>query len=128
MEDQEARAAEERNNEASFKDVAKKMLMASVGALSLAREEIEEFIDRLVERGELEESEGEGLLHEFLEKRKERAEKFKGHRAEHYARRFEARMRELDLPTKDDFNALSDKLGKMADKIEEMARRATEGR
>lgn len=51
----------------------KRFLLASVGAVVLAQEEIEEFVNRLVEKGEIGVKDGKKLIEETFKKRREQA-------------------------------------------------------
>ncbi|MCA9922570.1 MAG: phasin family protein, partial [Anaerolineales bacterium] len=52
----------------------RRVLMAGVGAVSLAQEEVEGFVTKLIDRGEIAEKDGRKLVDEFMDKRKKRAE------------------------------------------------------
>ncbi|MEJ2302589.1 MAG: hypothetical protein P8Y14_13790, partial [Anaerolineales bacterium] len=70
---------EEKGQEQSpFLEGARKVLLASIGAVALAQEEVESFVNFLVERGEIAEKEGRELMRELVEKRKQRREEAKG--------------------------------------------------
>ena len=55
------------NERSSWFDMARKIMLAGVGALVLAQEEIECFVSKLVERGELAEKEGTQLIQDMKE-------------------------------------------------------------
>jgi hypothetical protein len=46
----------------SFIDLVRKMLLAGVGAVAMSRDETEQFVGKLVERGELAQKDAEKLL------------------------------------------------------------------
>src|SRR5277367_4799826 len=56
---------------ASFTDLVRKVALASVGAVVLAQEELEDFVGKLVQKGELAEKDGKTLVSDLIEKRKE---------------------------------------------------------
>jgi poly(hydroxyalkanoate) granule-associated protein len=58
----------------AFSELVRKFALASVGAVVLAQEEIEEFVAKLVQKGELAEKDGKTLVKDLLEKRKQRIE------------------------------------------------------
>jgi len=97
-------------------DVARKVLLASIGAVSLAQEEIEEFVGRLVERGEIAEKDGKKLIHEVLDKRKKGAEKAE----DEVTKRVEAVMDRMSVPSKADIDELSEKITKLTEKVDEL--------
>src|SRR5438874_134948 len=57
-----------------FGDLVRKFALAGVGAVVLAQEEVEEFVAKLVQKGELAEKDGKSLVKDLLEKRKQRAD------------------------------------------------------
>ena len=46
-------------------EMARKVLLASVGAVALAQDEVEAFVNRLIERGEIAEKDGRKLINEI---------------------------------------------------------------
>src|SRR5690349_18747851 len=48
----------------TFIDLVRKMLLAGVGAVAMSRDETEQFVNKLVERGELAQKDAEKLLHD----------------------------------------------------------------
>lgn len=99
-----------------FLDGARKILLASIGAVALAQEEVESFVNFLVERGEIAEKEGRELMRELVEKRKQRREEAKGR----VSWRVEKALDRMDVPTKADIAALSDKINALSKKIDEL--------
>lgn len=53
----------------SLYETTRLVLMAGIGAISLAQEEVNNFLDRLVERGEMAESDARKLVREVMDKR-----------------------------------------------------------
>jgi poly(hydroxyalkanoate) granule-associated protein len=99
-----------------FLEGARKVLLASIGAVALAQEEVESFVNFLVERGEIAEKEGRELMREVVEKRKQRREEAKGR----VSWRVEKALDRMDVPTKSDIEALSDKINALSKKIDEL--------
>jgi polyhydroxyalkanoate synthesis regulator phasin len=97
-------------------DVARKVLLASIGAVALAQEEIEEFVERLVERGEIAEKDGRKLVHEVMDKRKKSAAKAE----DEVSKRVESVMDRMSVPSKADIDALSEKISILTQKVEEL--------
>ena len=54
----------------SLMEAVHKVLLAGIGAAALAQDEIEDFVNRLVERGEIAEADGKKMLKDVMEKRK----------------------------------------------------------
>lgn len=94
---------------------ARRVLLAGIGAMSLAQEEVEEFVNRLVERGEIADKEGRTLVHEILEKRKKGA----GKAEEALGKRVEAILGRMNLPTKSEIDELSKKIDRLSRKIDD---------
>jgi poly(hydroxyalkanoate) granule-associated protein len=94
----------------------RKVLLASVGAVALAQDEIEAFIDRLVERGELAEKEGRKLVQEMRERRKAQAKKAQGGLDE----RVEDALHRMNIPTKQDVDTLNERIATLTQKVEEL--------
>jgi len=100
-------------------NLARKVLLASVGAMALAQDEIEEFVDKLTERGEIAEMDGRKLVREIMDKRKKRVEKVE----DEIGKRVEEVLAHLNVPTKADIEALSEKIGSLAKMIEELKKK-----
>jgi len=107
-------AEEPKRRKGMFK-IARRVLLASVGAMALAQDEMEEFINRLVERGEIAEKDGRKLVREIMDKRKDRVEKVESE----IGQRVEEILARLNVTTKADIEVLSEKINALAKKIEE---------
>jgi len=97
-------------------DAARKVLLAGIGAVALGKEEIEEFVGRLVDRGEIAEKDGRKLVHEIMDKRKKGTEKAE----DELGKRIEAVMERMNVPSKVDIEELSDKITQLSKKIDEL--------
>ena len=62
--------AREAAKKANFAELVRKVALASVGAVVLAQEEVEDFVGKLVQKGELAEKDGKTLVKDLLETRK----------------------------------------------------------
>jgi poly(hydroxyalkanoate) granule-associated protein len=100
----------------AFMDAARKVLLAGIGAFALAQEEVEDFVNRLIERGEIAEKDGRKLVREVMEKRKKDAEKAE----DEITKRVESVMERMSVPSKADIEALSEKITTLTKKIEEL--------
>jgi polyhydroxyalkanoate synthesis regulator phasin len=101
-------------------EALRKILLASVGAVALAQDEIEDFVAKLVERGEIAEKDGRKLVKEVVEKRKKDA-----HKAEdEVQKRMEEVLDRMSVPTKADIDSLSEKIGALAKKVDELRKSA----
>jgi poly(hydroxyalkanoate) granule-associated protein len=111
-----------------------RVLLAGVGAVALAQDEMEEFINRLVERGEIAEADGKRILRDVMEQRRkdiEKAQKTASEYAENprkavddAEKRIEAVMVKMNIPTKEEIEALSAKITALTKKVDELKKDA----
>ena len=92
-----------------MEQLLKKVILSGIGALSLTREKVEELLDELAKRGEIESKEKKDILADLIKRgEEERAE-------------IEKRIKEivekifpqLNVATKDDIKRLEEKLEKL---------------
>lgn len=100
----------------SFLAGLRQVLMAGVGAVALAQDEVEEFVKKLVERGEIAEKDGRKLIDDIMEKRKNRAQKAE----DALETRIEGLLERMNVPTKSDIDNLSKKITLLAEKVDEL--------
>jgi len=96
--------------------MARKVLMASIGAVALAQDEAEEFVNKLVERGEIAEQDGRRLVRDMIERRKKEAAKAEGE----LDKRIEELLGRMNVPAKSDIDALSAKITALSKKVDEL--------
>jgi poly(hydroxyalkanoate) granule-associated protein len=96
--------------------MARKVLMAGMGAVALAQEEVEELVNKLVERGEIAEKDGKKLVQDVMEKRKKEAKKAE----DELEKRMEELLDRMNVPTKSDIEALSAKITALTKKVDEL--------
>lgn len=94
----------------AFYTITRRILLAGIGAFVIAQDEMEDFIDRLVENGEIAEKDARKLMREMMEKR----EKMLKERHQTMSR---ARS---DTATKADVEALNAKISELTKKLEEL--------
>ena len=98
----------------SLYETTRLILLAGVGAISLAQEEINIFLDRLVERGEMAEADARKLVREVVERR-EKLEK------EHRQQVVESRRAAQPVAaTRADIDALTARIADLTRQIEEL--------
>jgi polyhydroxyalkanoate synthesis regulator phasin len=110
---EEAPGEEERR---PFAEITHKVLLAGIGAVALAQEEIEAFVNKLVERGELAEKDGRKMVKDVMEKRKKEAAKAE----DQLDMRLEDLLGRMNVPTKNDIDALSAKITALTKKVDEL--------
>jgi poly(hydroxyalkanoate) granule-associated protein len=104
---------EERN---PFVEATRKVLLASIGAVAIAQEELEAFVNKLVERGEIAEKDGKKLVRDVMERRKKDAQKAE----DELDKRMEEILDRMNVPTKSDIEALSAKITALTKKVDEL--------
>jgi len=97
-------------------EATRKVVLASMGAVALAQEELEQFINKLVERGEIAEKDGKKLVHEAMDKRKKETKKAEGE----VDKRMEDLLGRMNVPSKSDIDALSAKITALTKKVDEL--------
>lgn len=98
-------------------DAVRRVLLASIGAVALAADEIEDFVNKLVERGEIAEKDGRKLVKDVLERRKEMEMRPIEQKLDRQMDRFLTR---LNIPTRDDVESLSARIADLSKKIDEL--------
>jgi polyhydroxyalkanoate synthesis regulator phasin len=94
-----------------FFQVARKVVLAGVGAVALAQDEVEDFVNRLVERGEIAEKDARKLMREVTDRRRKGAEK-------EMDRRLDDLLERMNVPSKADIDALSHKITALTRKVD----------
>jgi poly(hydroxyalkanoate) granule-associated protein len=99
-----------------FLQTTRKVLLAAIGAMALAQEELEAFVNKLVERGEIAEHDGKKLVGEMMEKRKKETKRAE----DEMDNRISDLMDRMNVPTKSDIDALSAKITALTKKVDEL--------
>lgn len=109
----------------------RKVLLAAVGAVALTKDEIEDFVDKLVERGEIAEQDGRKLVKDVLARRHVETEKVTNQVSEQVEKaeamidqRIEGVLTRLNVPTKSDIDALTKKISELAEKVDALKNNA----
>jgi len=99
-------------------EASRRVLLASIGAIALAQDEIEDFVEKLVERGEIAEKDGKKLVHEVIDKRKKDVSKAENE----LNKRIDEVVERMDVPTKADIDALGDQIDELSNKVDALAK------
>ena len=99
-------------------DMAHKVLLAGIGVVALTQEEVEKFVAKLVERGEIAEKDGRKMLKDVMERRKKQAEEVRSETEEKVDRRLDEMLTRLNVPTRDDIDALSKQIASLTRKVD----------
>jgi poly(hydroxyalkanoate) granule-associated protein len=97
-------------------ETLRKVLLAGIGAVAIAQEEIDDLVEKLVERGEIAEKDGKKLIHEINEKRKHESKKTE----DQVSKRIEDALDRLNVPRKSDIDALGEKINELSAKVDEL--------
>ncbi len=97
-------------------EMARKVLLAGMGAVALAQDEVEAFVNKLIERGEIAEKDGKNLIDDLREKRKKETKKAE----KEVNKRIEEVLERLNVPSKADIEALNQKIATLTEKIDEL--------
>lgn len=111
--------------------VVRKVLMASLGAVALTAEEANEFVNRLVERGELAETDAQRLIGELRtqgRKQEEEASKVREELTRKASMALEESvetiLHQFNAPDKAEIEELSRKIGVLNDKVTALTNRS----
>jgi len=100
----------------SLTDMARKVMLATIGAVALAQEEAEAFIKKLIERGEIAEKDGHKMMDDLKEKRQKKTKEAE----DELDGRVTKILERTGVPTKADIDALSEKITALTKKIDEL--------
>ncbi|MEI6777017.1 MAG: phasin family protein [Chloroflexales bacterium] len=117
------------NSSTQMFEVVRKLLLAGVGALALSRDEAEEFINRLVERGEIAQKDAQHLIDETVERiRKTTQPQINPIQSgvatisTQVETSLEQFLNRMNIPSKRDIDELSAKIAHLAGRVEELRR------
>ncbi len=110
--------ASDSNEGIALLEALRKVLLASIGAFALGLEEVEEFLNKLVERGEIAEQDAKKLINEIKTKRKKDAKKAE----DEINKRVEEVLDHMNVPTKSDIDALGKKITTLSKKVDELSK------
>ena len=101
-----------------FVEGVRRVLLAGVGAVSLAQDEAEKFVHKLIEKGEIAEKDGRSLLNDLADKRKHRTQESGKRVSDELEKRMESLLNRMNIPTKSDIEQLSQKVAELTKKID----------
>lgn len=104
------------NGHNSLLEASRKVLLAAIGAVALAQDEIEDFVNKLVERGEIAEKDGKKLVREVMDKRKKEAKDVE----DETSKRVHDILDKMNVPSKKDIDVLGEKIAILTRKVEEL--------
>lgn len=103
-----------------FIDAARNVLLASIGAVALAQDELEDIVTRLVDRGEIAEKDGRKMMKDLVERRKQKVESSRSDIGDELEDRIEKVLHRLNVPTKRDIEEINRKLAILSEKVDDL--------
>jgi len=104
----------------TFLSGLRRILMAGVGAVALTQEQIEDFVGKLVERGEIADGDARKLLADVVESRKKVVQNRTKKAEEEFEKRVETLLSRMNIPTKGEIESLSQKITELTRKVDEL--------
>ena len=120
MSDQIEFTEEQIETSGAFLSGVRRVLMAGVGAVVLTQEQIEDFVNKLVERGEIADGDARKLLSDVLERRKSILQDGTKKAEEEYEKRVEGLLSRMNIPTKSEIDSLSNTIAHLSDKVDKL--------
>ena len=97
----------------------RRLLLASIGAVAMTRDETEAFVNKLVERGELAQKDAEKLLREVRSRVREGRPQVQKV-GERVGQGMEDFLNRMNIPSKHDIDDLSTRIAQLAARVEEL--------
>jgi poly(hydroxyalkanoate) granule-associated protein len=101
-------------------DSMHRLLLAGIGAVVLAQEEVEELVGKLVERGEIAEADARKMIKDTVERRRKQVTEEAKKTEDVFDQRVEDILARMNVPTKDEVEALSAKITALTKKVDEL--------
>ncbi len=98
----------------------RRVLMAAVGAVVLTQEQIEDFVGKLVERGEIADGDARKLINDVVERRKKIVHSGARKAEDEMDRRIESLLWRMNIPSKGEIDSLSDKIAELSRKVDDL--------
>jgi poly(hydroxyalkanoate) granule-associated protein len=102
----------------------RRVLLAGVGVVVLAQEEIEDFVRRLVDRGDIAEEEGRMLVEDVIHQRERRLQTIRSGVEGRIDRGTGEIYRRLNIPTRSEIVSLSEQIDVLSKKVDELVERS----
>lgn len=101
-------------------DGVRRLMLAAVGAVAMTRDEMEQFVNRLVDRGEIAERDAKSLVNDVMSRRKRDVETAADEAEARVETRLEQVLNRMNIPSKRDIDELSDKIAQLSARVEEL--------
>jgi poly(hydroxyalkanoate) granule-associated protein len=110
----------EENGHNPMLEMARKVLLAGIGAMALTQEEIEKFVGKLVERGEIAEKDGRKLIKDVMERRRKKSAEVRSDTEDEVEKRMEEVLTRMNIASKSDIDALNRKISTLTKKLDDL--------
>lgn len=101
-------------------DGLRRLMLAAVGAVAMTRDEMEQFVTRLVDRGELAERDAKTMVNDVMSRRKQDVSIAADEAEARVETRLEQVLNRMNIPSKRDIDELSDKIAQLSVRVEEL--------
>jgi poly(hydroxyalkanoate) granule-associated protein len=101
-------------------DGVRRLMLAAVGAVAMTRDEMEQFVNRMVDRGEIAERDAKTMISDVMSRRKRDVEVATDEAEARVETRLEQVLNRMNIPSKRDIDELSDKIAQLSARVEEL--------
>ncbi len=101
-------------------DGIRRLMLAAVGAVAMTRDEMEQFLNRMVDRGEVAERDAKHMINDVMSRRKRDVEDAADEAEARVETRLEQVLNRMNIPSKRDIDELSDKIAQLSARVEEL--------
>ncbi|HUS93762.1 MAG TPA: phasin family protein [Patescibacteria group bacterium] len=101
-------------------EMARKVLLAGIGAMALTQEEIEKFVGKLVERGEIAEKDGRKLITDIMDRRRKKTAEVRSGTEDEVEKRMEGVLARMNIASKSDIDGLNIKITALTNKLDDL--------
>lgn len=113
-----------KSQQTPFSEALHRVLLASIGAVALTYDEAEKLINRMVERGELAQKDGDKVLREVMGmfQQRKQVDQQMNEIGSQVGKAFDQFFTTFNIPSKRDFDDLNEKVADIAARVEQMRR------
>ena len=104
----------------TFLSGLRRVLMAGIGAVALTQEQIEDFVNKLVERGEIADGDARKLVSDVIDRRKRMVQDGTRRAEEGMDKRIEGLLSRMNIPSKSEIDSMSQKIADLSRKVDEL--------
>lgn len=124
--DKAAKKIEEINGKNPVVKAARTAFLAGVGTVALGKEEVESMVERLVEKGEVAQKDSRKRMEGMFERRRKEVTKAEDKVEGLLDQRIESVLNAMNIPSKNDIDSLSRKIGSLSRKVSELDKKLAE--